>query len=124
MQSTKNKGERIFHLPAKGFTDTERSFLIVSMNEDNEETLFSNIEHIVNKYGDNKTRLLHELAEHFRIDAVEGFLPEVEKLDYQPYKEILLNQIYSVDHFKIAEELLRQYEEKAGKVKAEAADAV
>ena len=108
----------IFQMPAedKNFTGPERSFFLYAIRE--EEICIGNVAAIIERNADNRARILHEIAEWFRIEIVETRLPDVEKIDCVPYREILSDAIYNIDHFKIAEEILSQYEENINKVKA------
>ncbi len=106
--------KKFFNMPNEGYLNqTEELFFIEAIRDDEEYNLSEMIGDVIMQYEDNRARQLYEIAEIFRCQIVEAFTPELNGLKHNPYKNIMFESIYlNVDHFKIAEELLRQYEEK------------
>ena len=106
--------KEFFHMPERRYLNgTEDYFFIEAIRDDEEYNLSEIVSDIVNEYQGNRARQLYEIAEVFRCQIVEAYEPELDGIKHNPYKNIMFEAIYmNVDHFKIAEELLRQYEEK------------
>ncbi len=105
---------KFFHMPKEGYlNETEDIFFIEAIRDEEEYCLAEIIGDIIEQHEGNRARQLYEIAEVFRCQIVEAYKPELDGLKHNPYKNIMFEAIYmNVDHFKIAEELLRQYEEK------------
>lgn len=111
MENTRNQ---FFSMPEDEtlLSKVESLFFMEAINSDADYLLSDNINEIVNHYLEDESRQLYEIADFFRTQLVEGFLPEINLLKHNPYQNILMGAIYSVDSFKIAKELLSQYEKK------------
>lgn len=105
-----NTKQKIFHTPdIQKINGNELSFFLHAI-EDGQEFLIENIEDIISRNPHNRARILYEIAEVFRREIVEDEKRNIDVFDYEPYREILYDAIERVDNFKIAEELLEQYE--------------
>ena len=109
-----NSSKQFFTMPEDEtlLSSVESLFFIEAIRDDEDYLLSKNIMEIINHNPEDKARQLYEIADYFKTQIVEGSISEMNLLKYNPYQNILFEAIYSVDSFKIAKELLSQFENK------------
>jgi hypothetical protein len=114
MENTRNN---FFTMPEDEtlLSDVESRFFLEAIKDDEEYLLSKTIIDIMTIYPEDRARQLYEIAEFFKDNIVEVFKPQIDRMQHSTYINILNEAIYNVDSFKIAEELLRQFEDKRRK---------
>lgn len=118
-QLSQNVSKNFFHMPDfNGFTPVELTLLDFAIEDQERYLLYAITADAVSDFPGDRARQLYEIAHDFERVVLKSNDLSLRYLEYEPFRDILGGTIGTIDCFKIARELLKQYEEKINKDKA------